>query len=449
MNQEQFDRMAQAMAELNETIRGKKAGQEGDLNRDALEAEIKRILAEQKGVGRKGEFDVGDKSFDDKSLDDIREKHSLATGYSDVIESAKDEAEMWDLLYLASKTLRQPIQSLKLFGLAKRRFKAMDTATTGEGSEWVPTGFSSELVRKVNLALKVAALFDRVTMPTDNWTLPVEGADATAYLASQATSDTATKFTASTPGTSNVAFGAKKLAVRVLTSKELEEDSVVAVLPFMQMKVVKALAEAQEEGVLNGDDSTTHQDSDIHALGASDRRKAWKGLRKHALALGTATKDLSTFSADNLRALRALMGKYGVAPNSLAWVSGIITYLNKFLTLDEVQTVDKYGAGATILSGELAKFDGIPLIVSEFQRENLNASGVYDGDTTDNGALALVYRPAYMIGDRRNVTVQVLRELYAETDQDAIIATQRLDFEDVIDATAEKVVALGYNIDCA
>lgn len=439
---DRFKSIAQAVAELTTAVREKKDRPQ-DLNDDALEKTVRKILAEQKGVGRKGEFDVSD------SLSDIREKSALAVGYDEVIEAAQNEKEMWDFLYLASKALRTPVRELKLFGEAKRRFKAMDTATATEGAEWVPTGFSSELVRKVNLLLKVAALFNRITMPTDNWTLPVEGGDATAYLANQATSDTANKFTASTPGTGNVAFGAKKLAVRVLTSKELEEDSIVAVLPYMQMKVVKALAEAQEECILNGDDSTTHQDSDIHALGATDRRKAWKGLRKHALALGTATVSLATFSADNLRSVRGAMGKYGVEPQALAWIAGIITYLKKILTLDEVQTVDKYGAGATLLTGELAKLDNIPVIVSEFQRETLNASGVYDGSTVTKGALSLVYRPAYMIGDRRRVTVQILRELYAETDQDAIIATQRLDFEDVIDATAEKVSGLGYNIDCS
>jgi len=47
-----------------------------------------------------------------------------------------------------------------------------------------------------------------------------------------------------------------------------------------------------------------------------------------------------------------------------------------------VRTVDKYGQFATVLNGELGKIDGIPVIVSEKIRENLNASGVYDGTTT-------------------------------------------------------------------
>jgi len=438
-----LDELKQKIAELTTAVREKRNG--GTVNNDAIQAAVKAALDQQR-AGRKAEFDVGD-----KSLDDARETKALAVGYDDVIDQAKSEKEMCDFLFLASRLCNRPVQSLKLFHEAKRsrRFKAMDTATSNEGSDWIPTGFSSELIRKVNLELRVAKLHDRITMPTNPFKIPVEYTDATAYLASESTSDTATKFTASTPGTKNDTFTAAKLAVRVLVSKEVQEDAIIAILPYTQMKVVKALAEAQEEATLNGDTTATHQDSDIHALGSTDRRKAWKGLRKHALALGTATKDLSTFSADNLRALRALMGKYGVDPNKLAWICGIITYLNKFLTLDEVQTVDKYGANATILSGELGKFDGIPLIISEFQRENTNASGVYDGVTTDNGVLSLVYRPGFLYGDCRNITVQVGRELYMETDQDVIVATQRLDFVDVMDATAEKIVGLAYNIDCA
>ncbi|UCD57334.1 MAG: phage major capsid protein [Candidatus Hydrogenedentota bacterium] len=350
-----------------------------------------------------------------------------------------------DEIYLASKLLRRDPRGLKMWGQFAREAsalrKAMDTATSEEGLEWIPTGFSTELIRKVKLALKVAALHARVAMPTNPFKLPIDGADAVAYLTAESTSDTATKITASTPGTSNVTFDAVKLACRVLVSTELEEDSIVAILPLLRDKIVQALAEAQENATINGDTAGTHQDSDVTS--ASDVRKAWDGYRK--LALSAAKVDCATFDITNLRAIRAAMGKYGVNPNNLAWIAGI-TVFNKMLGLDEVVTADKYGPNATILTGELAKLDGIPVIVSEFIREDLNASGVYDGTTTDNTVLPLVYRPAFLYGDRRNITLRVSHELYMETDQDVAIATQRLDFQPVQDATSEPIVGLGYNI---
>ena len=46
----------------------------------------------------------------------------------------------------------------------------------------------------------------------------------------------------------------------------------------------------------------------------------------------------------------------------------------------------------------------------------------------------------------RNITVKVSQDLYMETDQEVAIATQRLDFQPVQDATSETIVGLGYNI---
>jgi HK97 family phage major capsid protein len=417
--------------ELLQLVRAIKEKVDAGAQRKLIGSMIEDALKRQKSAlrertNRKGEFNLDESRFGRPELPPELQRRA-------------------DDIYLASKLLRRDPRSLKMWSEfsqeASALRKAMDTATTEEGLEWIPTGFSAELIRKVKLALKVAALHGRIVMPTNPFKLPIDGADAVAYLFSESTSDTASKITASTPGTKNVTFDAVKLACRVLVSTELEEDSVVAILPLLRDKIVQALAEAQENATINGDTDATHQDSDVTA--ASDVRKAWDGYRK--LALGSAQVDLATFNIANLRAIRAAMGKFGVNPNNLAWIAGISVF-NKMLSLDEVLTVDKYGANATILSGELAKLDGIPVIVSEFIREDLNASGVYDGSTTTQTILPLVYRPAFLYGDRRTITLRVSQELYMETDQDVAIATQRLDFQPVQDATSEPIVGLGYNI---
>jgi hypothetical protein len=71
---------------------------------------------------------------------------------------------------------------------------------------------------------------------------------------------------------------------------------------------------------------------------------------------------------------------------SLAWIASIASYY-KMLGLTEVLTLQNYGPQATVLQGELGKFDSIPIIVSEYQRQDLNASGVYDGVTKTKTAL--------------------------------------------------------------
>jgi len=399
------------------------------------EAKVKEIVqamlaAQKQIVARRIEFPVG--------------KGGGFDMHGNLVLSAELQQRAFDMQFAASimRTSPKALKSWLGFSHDVTEFaKAMDTATSEEGAEWIPTGFAAELVQKLKLELKVAALHPRIRMPSDPYKLPVEGGDATAYLVSESTSDTATKMTASTPGTKNITFDAKKLGVRVLWSGELVEDSVIAALPYVQMKVVRALAEAQEEATINGDDSTTHQDSDVTS--SADRRKAWKGYRK--MAQSAAKVDLSTFNTTNLRSIRKAMGKYGVDPNKLAWIAGLSVF-NKMLGLAEVITVDKYGSNATILTGELAKLDGIPVVVSEFIREDLNASGVYDGVTTTKTVLPLVYRPAFLYGDRRDVRARASEELYMETDQNVFVATQRLDLEPAYVYTSEYIVGLGYNI---
>ncbi|RJP72848.1 MAG: phage major capsid protein [Candidatus Abyssobacteria bacterium SURF_17] len=350
-----------------------------------------------------------------------------------------------DDLYLVSKLLRRDPRTLKMWREFNRDAselrKALDTASPGEGLEWVPTGFSTELIRKVRLEQKVSALHARIFMPTNPFKLPVDGSGVIVYLAEESKTDTAPKILASTPGTGAVTFDAVKIGCRVFTSVELTEDGIIPVLPLLQEKIVRALADAQEDATINGDSSPSHMDADISS--PLDVRKAWKGYRK--LAISSAKVDCSEFNVTTLRAIRSAMGRWGVNPSDLAWITGISVF-NKMLGLPEVLTVDKYGSNATILTGELAKLDGIPVIVSEFVREDLNVDGVYDGITTTKTILPLVYRPGLLYGDRRTIKLRVSHELYMETEQIVAIAMQRLDFRPLEDTSSRPIVGLGINI---
>jgi len=352
-----------------------------------------------------------------------------------------------DQVCIASKLLGRDPRSLKMWGgfvsEASEFTKAMAAATVGSGAEWIPDGFSAELLRAVKLELRVANLHRWIAMPQgmNKYTFPVEGGDITVELVSEPTSDTPTKFTASTPGTTNIEFETVKFARRVLTSAEMTEDAAYSSVEYSRIKIVSGFAEAVENCTINGDTAGTHQDSDV--TDAKDHRKGFSGYRK--LAISAAKVDCNTFNSTNLRAIRTGMGKYGMDPDKLAWIPGIAVY-NKMLGLDEVITVDKLGPNATLLRGQLANFYGIPVIPSAKIRENLNAAGVYDGVTTNLSVLPLVYRPGFMFGEKREMTVRVLTELYAESDQICLTGTQRLDFKPAYDATTEPIVGLGYNI---
>lgn len=333
-----------------------------------------------------------------------------------------------------------------MYRLAKDKdlAKALDTGTAGEGAEWIPTGFSAQLLDKIRLDRKVEALFPHVNMPTNPYKFPIESAGATGYLIPESTSDTADKIQASTPTTGNFQFTAKKFAGRVLYSEEISEDAIVNMLDFVRNSLTMAMTEAKETAIINGDDSTTHQDSDVTS--AYDARKAFKGLRYYALNnSGTTTKDASNanISTSLLRATRILMKKYGVDPSKLAWICSPIGYI-QWLSVSELMTLDKYGPNATILKGEIGKFDGVPVIVSEFMWDNLNASGVYDDTTTDRTSVLLVYTPGFWVGLRLGVTLATDRDI--ETDQMKLVAKTRVAFEDPYNALSEEMATLLYNV---
>lgn len=325
--------------------------------------------------------------------------------------------------------------------------KAMGTGVSTGGVEWVPSQLSPSLIDRVRLELKVAALHNRIPMPTNPYKAPIVGADAVAYVQSEVTAedDTTKRIKTSRPSTINLTWTAKKLATRLITSDEMTEDSIVPILPFLRDQAVMALANGQEDATINGDLLTgqgTALDVDMRDGGdETNPRAAWNGYRK--IAKSAAKVDLGTFSVANLRAIRAAMGKYGINPAQLAWVVSIAGY-NKMLSLPEVLTLDKYGANATLLNGELGRFDNIPIVVSEFVREDLNASGVHDGVTTTKSQTLLVYRPGFAYGDRRQVTVRSREDF--ETEQTIIAASQRLDFQPIFNQASDKTVGVGYNV---
>lgn len=321
--------------------------------------------------------------------------------------------------------------------------KSMDSVTATGGLEWIPTIFSADWVRFVDLELKVTNLLRRVNMPSDPYKIPFQSSQVSVYLIAEQTSDAGTKITESSPQTGNFQLDAKKIGVRVAFSEELTEDSIVPVLPMLREELGYNVGKAIENGVINGDTSGTHQDSDTTA--ATDVRKAWRGLRFHALSAAAYQQSLSTYSNANIRALRAKMGKYGVDPGNLFFITGPIQYQKQMMGLSDVITVDKMGDKAVVLNGQLAAIDGIPVIVSASMRENLNASAVYDGTTTNKSGLLLVYRPGWYIGERRGLELKLWEDI--QYGQSYLVGTARYAFNTPWTAASNPVAVIGTAVD--
>ena len=391
--------------------------------------------------------------------------HTGDVGYAPMIEEFPEQRR------IAIRNFQRTVADMQLFGLLtskrtmdggeafqiardhpkyretwKKVLRAMDTDTSAEGVEWIPTGIGASVHERVRASGKIAPLFDRINLPTNPWTWPLEGADATAYRVAEPTSDTATKVTASTPGTGKVTFDAEIFGARSLFSKSLEADSAVAILPYVTRKLVQAFVDAEEKAILDGDTDGTHQDADTQAAGATHASSAWDGLRKRAIANANSSGSGAALTVAMLAGARASMGKYGLNPSELVFIVGVSSYHDLVLD-DDVMTLEKFGPQATILNGQLASVYGIPIIVSEHVREVLNATGVQDGITQTLTYALAVNRNEWVMGARTPLALETDDSIYRETYQRVVVGFQREDFQNINAAgTSQDDTAIVYNV---
>lgn len=334
---------------------------------------------------------------------------------------------------------------------AKAAADAFDTATSGDGSEWVPTMLSRELVDAIFLPLAVASRLRRISMTGKTFELPRIEGRARGVLMAQATSlsDYYTHLAeVNVPSSNKVTFTAQKLGITTPYSYEIDEDAVVPMGEMLLAAIRDGLGASIEDAVINGDVTgfATLDNAAVSKLwtttSAAQGRDMWHGFRRQVQLSSVTTVDGGTFTITSLRNARKQMGRYGVDPRKLMWVVSTQSYA-AFLDLAEVITVDKYGPNATVLTGEIGKVDGVPVVVSEYVYTNLNASGVYDNITTTKTVAVLVYVDAYAFGDRKLVTIEQDKSITAQ--QNILVGAWRGDMQKLL-PDAEKTENVVYNI---
>jgi len=303
--------------------------------------------------------------------------------------------------------------------------KTLVTGTVNSGAELIATDLSSELLNRMYLDSPIASEFvaSEIDMPTPSFQLPIRTTRPTFYKGSENPGSNPTE---SSPGTDNVTLTAQKLIGRTNFSYEAEEDAIVPVLGMVTENLASAAADALEDAIINGDTAGTHQDSDATASGSMT---LFNGIRKLALG-GSLDRSLSTggISDTNILTLKKDMGRWGIRPNELLIICGVKGYAD-FIGLAETLTADLTGGANTarINSGVAPTLFGSPIIVSSRVREDLNASGVYDGSTTTKGSIYIAHRPSWIMGVRKGFTVEIDRDVQQQVN--IVVASFRRDFK--------------------
>lgn len=349
------------------------------------------------------------------------------------------------------RTMREPLLRMYLDSIeAPDHIRALVTPTSGSGSEWVPTILSADYYTLITDKLVIAPIFPTLPMmPGKNVNVPTLSGNADVYFTDGTTTTEAVAVNEDASLASGIVnFVARTLRTRRRWSDELDADSTPAVLVMLRQKLPAGIARSIDMAILNGDTAGTHHDSDVTAN--NDPRKAWIGLREKCLTDTGANASLATFNLNVLVTIPAAMKPYA-DPADCAWIWGHKAFWTQLPVLADSggNPVFLPGTFGTQASPVVRGFAGIllmgvPIYMSSLLRENLNASGAYDGVTTTKQWLCYVNREAWRRAVRKDVTIEVARgSSGAEGGYTSIVAAWRGDFRHM--ESTNLTTAMGYN----
>ena len=325
---------------------------------------------------------------------------------------------------------------------------AMDSTTAGSGDELVDTQEARALWDDVNLETAIAPLFNTVQMPSNPFQIPLQLGDVNWYPGSENTAATG-----SAPATARQTLTAHELVAEVPWSYDLDEDAVIAMMDELRRSLLRNAHEVIDDVILNGD--TTLQNN-INADGATIAATTagtghfligFDGLLHLPLVdnAAMANNHNAAVSADMFNEIRGKLGKYGVRPSELAYITDVNTFI-KALSVDSFRTLDKFGPNATVLTGQLGAVEGIPVIVSEQMRlTDADGKVTSGGNANNKGRLLIVNRSQWRVGFKRELSIETVRD--AQKRQNIMVVSFRIALQERSGARASAShTALQYNI---
>jgi N4-gp56 family major capsid protein len=373
------------------------------------------------------------KSASEKQLEELHKELGVLserkTSFDDTVVSDKEIAKAKEIganLHLKSILTGRPASSFaeykEVAGLVEKALVPADI------SSWLAEEFSGQMLTMLEAELMIEPLFSKLQMPANRnqFSIPGRTTDATAYLIAPGADAIE-----STIAAGKVTFATNRIKTLVSVTDQADQDAVVAVMDLVKQELSQSLARASEQGIIAGDTSFTN---------ANDVRKAFDGLLKMAVSAGmTVDGGAAKITAAVVLAARKKLGVYGLNLTDLAIIAPVnVAY--DMLAIPEVMTVDKYGQAATILTGEIGKLYGMPIVASAYIPSNLTALGVVDTTTPGTKTAVLVVNKRFFgIADRGAVGLEEERK--AVSSSTLYVGYRDLDFKK-LSVVATPVVAV-------
>ena len=365
---------------------------------------------------------IKDNTPPDLAMDIINKTFVLPTD-SDVIQQWQRKLTEIKILSECLKIKPQDLKAWKAYemfleasGIAEK-FVATGTAP----ANYIPTGWSNELLQYFYQELEVAALFTSFPMPQNPFDWKLRGR-AKAVRRMERTETTRTRGTddptPQKPAQGNVRFEAEVMMVPIEITEEFNEDMIMGYMDtLIREDIPGSMAEGFESALINGDgaknnDGTANHQDDGYT--DADVETCWDGIRKVGHER-SANVDLSTYNFSGFTKVIRKGGKYTVKPRRGVWLMSNSTY-TQCLDFDQVKTLDKMNM-PTNVTGAINVIHGRPVIVSGEYPEDLDATGVVsatEGDNTKTG-FSHINRDHFRIGTIREERVQMEFDIRLQT----------------------------------
>ena len=213
----------------------------------------------------------------------------------------------------------------------------------------------------------------------------------------------------------------------------MSEDSIIAFTPFLRERLNMSASLHLGSAYYNGDETNAGTGNiNLDDANPTDTKHylAWDGIRHYWLVDATG-QGKNMAAALDIKEINVARGKlngtdddidaavgninWGTNPDQLLLVCDWDTYM-AMLDADKVTTVDKYGSGATVLTGELGRINGIRIISPSYATKTDTDGKAVDTESTNSRGQITVFNPMGFIGGVRR-DVQLFFDRIQRTDQ--------------------------------
>jgi HK97 family phage major capsid protein len=311
--------------------------------------------------------------------------------------------------------------------------RAMDSAETGFGLELIGAQYVRDLWAAARNTDSLVGRIREIPMTDPTTYIPIDGALPEMLFVGESTSASAAAYTTSKTASNRVTLSAKKFTIQQIWSGELDEDSIITFTPFLRERLNMSASLHLGSAYYNGDTTNAGTGNiNLNDADPADTKHylAWDGIRHYWLvdATGQGKNMAAALDFGEINVARGKLNgadddidaavgniNWGSSASDLLLVADWDTYM-AMLDGDKVTTVDKYGAGATIVTGELGRVYGIPIVSPSYATKTDTDGKAVNTESTNSRGQISVFNPMGFLGGARR-DVQLFFDRIQRTDQ--------------------------------